>query len=193
MLLRAIGVDQVFIDNRIIAEQVKEIFPRGVDKVPSSLDNDAEGLAPMHETARNHVHDPHDGQLVVVREVQSDGGYPHGRESYDLRWRSRRFHADAASGRDALDKSKPRPREPPTRSDEPSKLATWSSCASWRLLSAGAHVIRPRDWVGSMQAVHSGFAGLQNLWLSSSELICASAVSQSFSSCPGSKFRRSAR
>jgi NADPH:quinone reductase-like Zn-dependent oxidoreductase len=32
-LLRANGVDQVFIDNGIIAEQVKEVFPRGVDKV----------------------------------------------------------------------------------------------------------------------------------------------------------------
>jgi NADPH:quinone reductase-like Zn-dependent oxidoreductase len=32
-LLRKSGVDQVFIDNGIIAEQVKEVFPRGVDKV----------------------------------------------------------------------------------------------------------------------------------------------------------------
>jgi NADPH:quinone reductase-like Zn-dependent oxidoreductase len=33
MLLRNSGVDQVFIDNGIIAEQVKLVFPRGVDKV----------------------------------------------------------------------------------------------------------------------------------------------------------------
>jgi NADPH:quinone reductase-like Zn-dependent oxidoreductase len=33
MLLRKSGVDQVFIDNGIIAEQVKVVFPRGVDKV----------------------------------------------------------------------------------------------------------------------------------------------------------------
>jgi NADPH:quinone reductase-like Zn-dependent oxidoreductase len=33
MLLRNSGVDQVFIDNGIIAEQVKVVFPRGVDKV----------------------------------------------------------------------------------------------------------------------------------------------------------------
>ena len=33
MLLRSSGVDQVFIDNGIIAEQVKLVFPRGVDKV----------------------------------------------------------------------------------------------------------------------------------------------------------------
>jgi NADPH:quinone reductase-like Zn-dependent oxidoreductase len=32
-LLRASGVDQVFIDNGIIATQVKEVFPRGADKV----------------------------------------------------------------------------------------------------------------------------------------------------------------
>ena len=32
-LLRASGVQQVFIDNGIIAGQVKEVFPRGVDKV----------------------------------------------------------------------------------------------------------------------------------------------------------------
>jgi NADPH:quinone reductase-like Zn-dependent oxidoreductase len=32
-LLRKSGVDQVFIDNGIIAEQVKVVFPRGVDKV----------------------------------------------------------------------------------------------------------------------------------------------------------------
>jgi NADPH:quinone reductase-like Zn-dependent oxidoreductase len=32
-LLRSSGVDQVFIDNGIIAEQVKVVFPRGVDKV----------------------------------------------------------------------------------------------------------------------------------------------------------------
>jgi NADPH:quinone reductase-like Zn-dependent oxidoreductase len=33
MLLRHNGVEQVFIDSGIIAEQVKEVFPRGVDKV----------------------------------------------------------------------------------------------------------------------------------------------------------------
>jgi NADPH:quinone reductase-like Zn-dependent oxidoreductase len=33
MLLRKSGVDQIFIDNGIIAEQVKVVFPRGVDKV----------------------------------------------------------------------------------------------------------------------------------------------------------------
>ena len=33
LLLRKNGVDQVFIDSGIIAEQVKEVFPRGVDKV----------------------------------------------------------------------------------------------------------------------------------------------------------------
>src|SRR6201997_4319542 len=33
MLLRAAGVDQVFIDNGIIAEQVREVLPGGVDKV----------------------------------------------------------------------------------------------------------------------------------------------------------------
>jgi NADPH:quinone reductase-like Zn-dependent oxidoreductase len=33
MLLRQNGVEQVFIDNGIIAEQVKEVFPSGVDKV----------------------------------------------------------------------------------------------------------------------------------------------------------------
>ena len=33
MLLRKSGVDQVFIDNGVIAEQVKVVFPRGVDKV----------------------------------------------------------------------------------------------------------------------------------------------------------------
>jgi len=33
MLLRKNGVEQVFIDNGVIAEQVKEVFPRGVDKV----------------------------------------------------------------------------------------------------------------------------------------------------------------
>jgi NADPH:quinone reductase-like Zn-dependent oxidoreductase len=32
-LLRASGVDQVFVDSGSIAEQVKEVFPRGVDKV----------------------------------------------------------------------------------------------------------------------------------------------------------------
>jgi NADPH:quinone reductase-like Zn-dependent oxidoreductase len=32
-LLRASGVDQVFIDNGVIAAQVKEVFPRGADKV----------------------------------------------------------------------------------------------------------------------------------------------------------------
>jgi NADPH:quinone reductase-like Zn-dependent oxidoreductase len=32
-LLRASGVEQVFIDNGVIAEQVREVFPRGVDKV----------------------------------------------------------------------------------------------------------------------------------------------------------------
>jgi NADPH:quinone reductase-like Zn-dependent oxidoreductase len=32
-LLRETGVDQVFIDTGIIAKQVKEVFPRGVDKV----------------------------------------------------------------------------------------------------------------------------------------------------------------
>jgi NADPH:quinone reductase-like Zn-dependent oxidoreductase len=32
-LLRSIGVDQVFIDTGAIAEQVKEVFPSGVDKV----------------------------------------------------------------------------------------------------------------------------------------------------------------
>jgi len=32
-LLRAAGVQQVFIDNGVIAGQVKEVFPRGVDKV----------------------------------------------------------------------------------------------------------------------------------------------------------------
>src|SRR6267378_5880666 len=33
LLLRKNGVEQVFIDNGVIAEQVKEVFPRGVDKV----------------------------------------------------------------------------------------------------------------------------------------------------------------
>lgn len=33
VLLRASGVEQVFIDNGVIAEQVREVFPRGVDKV----------------------------------------------------------------------------------------------------------------------------------------------------------------
>ena len=33
MLLRRNGVEQVFIDNGLIAEQVREVFPRGVDKV----------------------------------------------------------------------------------------------------------------------------------------------------------------
>lgn len=33
LLLRKNGVEQVFIDTGIIAEQVKEVFPRGVDKV----------------------------------------------------------------------------------------------------------------------------------------------------------------
>jgi NADPH:quinone reductase-like Zn-dependent oxidoreductase len=33
MLLRKSGVDQTFIDNGLIAEQVKVVFPRGVDKV----------------------------------------------------------------------------------------------------------------------------------------------------------------
>jgi len=33
LLLRRNGVEQVFIDSGIIAEQVKEVFPRGVDKV----------------------------------------------------------------------------------------------------------------------------------------------------------------
>jgi len=33
MLLRRSGVDQIFIDNGVIAEQVKVVFPRGVDKV----------------------------------------------------------------------------------------------------------------------------------------------------------------
>ena len=33
MLLRKSGVDQVFIDNGMIAEQVKVVFPRGVDKI----------------------------------------------------------------------------------------------------------------------------------------------------------------
>jgi len=33
MLLRKCGVDQIFIDNGIVAEQVKVVFPRGVDKV----------------------------------------------------------------------------------------------------------------------------------------------------------------
>src|ERR1700687_5329221 len=33
LLLRKNGVEQVFIDSGIIAEQVKEVFPRGVDKV----------------------------------------------------------------------------------------------------------------------------------------------------------------
>jgi len=33
MLLRKSGVDQVFIDKGVIAEQVKVVFPRGVDKV----------------------------------------------------------------------------------------------------------------------------------------------------------------
>jgi NADPH:quinone reductase-like Zn-dependent oxidoreductase len=32
-LLRASGVDQVFIDNGVIAEQVRQVYPRGVDKV----------------------------------------------------------------------------------------------------------------------------------------------------------------
>jgi NADPH:quinone reductase-like Zn-dependent oxidoreductase len=32
-LLRSTGVDQVFIDNGLIAAQVKEVFPRGADKV----------------------------------------------------------------------------------------------------------------------------------------------------------------
>src|SRR5579862_9896598 len=32
-LLRSSGVDQVFIDNGLIAAQVKEVFPRGADKV----------------------------------------------------------------------------------------------------------------------------------------------------------------
>jgi NADPH:quinone reductase-like Zn-dependent oxidoreductase len=32
-LLRASGVEQVFIDSGIIAQQVREVFPRGVDKV----------------------------------------------------------------------------------------------------------------------------------------------------------------
>jgi NADPH:quinone reductase-like Zn-dependent oxidoreductase len=32
-LLRGIGVDQVFIDSGLIAEQVREVYPRGVDKV----------------------------------------------------------------------------------------------------------------------------------------------------------------
>jgi NADPH:quinone reductase-like Zn-dependent oxidoreductase len=32
-LLRASGVDQVFIDTGVIAEQVREVYPRGVDKV----------------------------------------------------------------------------------------------------------------------------------------------------------------
>ncbi|HTV98492.1 MAG TPA: zinc-binding alcohol dehydrogenase family protein [Steroidobacteraceae bacterium] len=33
MLLRSSGVDQVFIDNGVIAGQVKVVFPRGVDKI----------------------------------------------------------------------------------------------------------------------------------------------------------------
>jgi NADPH:quinone reductase-like Zn-dependent oxidoreductase len=33
MLLRESGVEQVFIDSGVIAEQVREVFPRGVDKV----------------------------------------------------------------------------------------------------------------------------------------------------------------
>jgi NADPH:quinone reductase-like Zn-dependent oxidoreductase len=33
MLLRGSGVEQVFIDSGVIAEQVREVFPRGVDKV----------------------------------------------------------------------------------------------------------------------------------------------------------------
>jgi NADPH:quinone reductase-like Zn-dependent oxidoreductase len=33
LLLRQSGVDQVFIDNGVIAEQVRVVFPRGVDKV----------------------------------------------------------------------------------------------------------------------------------------------------------------
>jgi NADPH:quinone reductase-like Zn-dependent oxidoreductase len=33
MLLRRNGVEQVFIDSGLIAEQVREVFPRGVDKV----------------------------------------------------------------------------------------------------------------------------------------------------------------
>lgn len=32
-LLRASGVDQVFFDNGVIAEQVRQVYPRGVDKV----------------------------------------------------------------------------------------------------------------------------------------------------------------
>jgi NADPH:quinone reductase-like Zn-dependent oxidoreductase len=32
-LLRASGVDRVFIDNGVIAEQVRQVYPRGVDKV----------------------------------------------------------------------------------------------------------------------------------------------------------------
>ena len=32
-MLRSSGVDQVFIDTGTIAEQVKEVFPSGVDKV----------------------------------------------------------------------------------------------------------------------------------------------------------------
>lgn len=94
-LLRASGVDQVFIDTGSIAEQVEEVRPGGVGKV-LELVGTITLLDSLH-CARQR------GTVCMIGMVGNksaldsfspDGRDPDRRQSDDRRWRSRRFHAD---------------------------------------------------------------------------------------------------
>ena len=70
MLLRAAGVDQVFIDNGIIAEQVREVLPGGVDKVAELIGT----LKDAREAAQGGDEGTNDlivSQVVRTNELQS--------------------------------------------------------------------------------------------------------------------------
>ena len=96
-LLRASGVDQVFIDAGSIAEQVKEVSPGGVGKVLELVGaTTLSGFPALRQAARRRVHDRDRWRQVVARQFQPDGRDSDRRQSDDLRWRSGRLHADAA-------------------------------------------------------------------------------------------------
>ncbi len=98
-LLRASGVDQVFIDTGSIAEQVKEVCPKGVDKVLELVGTTTlERLAALRQAARHRLHDRHCRQQMVLRQFRPNGGYPDCGQPDHLCWRIGRFHADAARG-----------------------------------------------------------------------------------------------
>ena len=66
-LLRASGVDQVFIDTGKIAEQVLEVCANGVDKVLELVrHDDTERFAALRQTARHRVHDRNRREQMVL-------------------------------------------------------------------------------------------------------------------------------